>query len=180
MSTFLIYIQSTGRTTEVPIQTATLLQEKGYKTKLYVMSTPKLESYLGTLERYEDMYSSNPRTARATPKQAHDVVVDQLTNNLEELFNKSVFSDIRLYDRKGTKLYSSLESPSTSPKSILEKELNRKLNGKEIQPVLERIESKMIANQHQKTPEFQAIKQILQNVQPQVPPVPKSPKLPGL
>ena len=41
------------------------------------------------------------------------------------------------------KLYSSLETPSISPKETLEKELNRKVSGKEIQPTLERIEQKM-------------------------------------
>ena len=40
------------------------------------------------------------------------------------------------------KLYSSLETPSISPKETLERELNRKVSGKEIQPTLERIEQK--------------------------------------
>lgn len=57
------------------------------------------------------------------------------------------------------KLYSSLETPSISPKETLERELNRKVSGKEIQPTLERIEQKMVQNQHQETPEFKAIQQ---------------------
>ena len=77
-------------------------------------------------------------------------------NNLELLKKTGLFSDIRLYNREGGKLYSSLETPSISPKETLEKELNRKVSSKEIQPTLERIEQKMVQNQHQETPEFKA------------------------
>lgn len=135
-------IEGTGRTTDVPIQTATMLESKGYETKMYVTAVPKIESYLGTIERYETMYADDPMTARATPKQAHDIVVKNLPINLETLHKTGLFSDIRLYNREGVKLYSSLETPSISPKETLERKLNRKVSGKEIQPTLERIEQK--------------------------------------
>ena len=38
-----LVIEGTGRTTDVPIQTATMLQAKGYETKIYVMAVPKIE-----------------------------------------------------------------------------------------------------------------------------------------
>lgn len=145
-----LVIEGTGRTTDVPIQTATMLQAKGYETKMYVMAVPKINSYLGTIERYETMYADDPMTARATPKQAHDIVVKNLPTNLETLHKTGLFSDIRLYNREGVKLYSSLETPSISPKETLEKELNRKVSGKEIQPTLERIEQKMVLNKHKR------------------------------
>ncbi|HEH3516741.1 TPA: zeta toxin family protein, partial [Staphylococcus aureus] len=116
-----LVIEGTGRTTDVPIQTATMLQSKGYETKIYVMAVPKIESYLGTIERYETMYADDPMTARATPKQAHDIVVKNLPTNLETLHKTGLFSDIRLYNREGVKLYSSLETPSISPKETLER-----------------------------------------------------------
>lgn len=175
-----LVIEGTGRTTEVPIKTAEMLQSKGYQTKMYVMAVPKINSYLGTLERYESMFADDSLTARATPKQAHDIVVKNLPTNLETLHRTGLFSDIRLYDRQGTKLYSSLETPSISLKDTLENELNRKVSGKEIQPILERIEEKMIKNQHQSTPEFQAIHQKLASLQPPTPPITKTPKFPGL
>ena len=175
-----LVIEGTGRTTDVPIQTATMLQAKGYETKTYAMAVPKIESYLGTIERYETMYADDPMTARATPKQAHDIVVKNLPTNLETLHKTGLFSDIRLYNREGVKLYSSLETPSISPKETLERELNRKVSGKEIQPTLERIEQKMVQNQHQEAPEFKAIQQKLESLQPPTPPIPKTPKLPGI
>ncbi len=175
-----LVIEGTGRTTDVPIQTATMLQAKDYETKMYVMVVPKINSYLGTIERYETMYADDPMTARATPKQAHDIVVKNLPTNLETLHKTGLFSDIRLYNREGVKLYSSLETPSISPKETLERELNRKVSGKEIQPTLERIEQKMVQNQHQETPEFKAIQQKMESLQPPTPPIPKTPKLPGI
>ena len=45
-------IEGTGRTTDVPIQTATMLESKGYETKMYVTAVPKIESYQ---ERLNDM-----------------------------------------------------------------------------------------------------------------------------
>ena len=100
--------------------------------------------------------------------------------SLETLHKTGLFSDIRLYNREGVKLYSSLETPSISPKETLERELNRKVSGKEIQPTLERIEQKMVQNQHQEAPEFKAIQQKLESLQLPTPPIPKTPKLPGL
>ncbi|MDU3814540.1 MAG: zeta toxin family protein [Klebsiella grimontii] len=123
-------IEGTGRTTDVPIQTATMLESKGYETKMYVTAVPKIESYLGTIERYETMYADDPMTARATPKQAHDIVVKNLPINLETLHKTGLFSDIRLY-----------------------------------------IEQKMVQNQHQETPEFKAIQQKMESLQPPTPPI---------
>ena len=50
------------------------------------------------------MYADDPMTARATPKQAHDIVVKNLPTNLETLHKTGLFSDIRLYNREGVKL----------------------------------------------------------------------------
>ncbi len=61
-----LVIEGTGRTTDVPIQTATMLQSKGYETKMYVTAVPKIESYLGTIERYETMYADGMATVFLT------------------------------------------------------------------------------------------------------------------
>ena len=43
---------------------------------------------LGTIERYETMYADEPMTARATQKQAHDIVVKKV---LLQSFPKNLF-----------------------------------------------------------------------------------------
>ncbi len=49
---------------------------------MYVMAVPKINSYLGTIERYETMYADDPMTARATPKQAHEVLLQSFSIKL--------------------------------------------------------------------------------------------------
>ena len=44
---------------------------------------------------------------------------------------------------------------------------------------MERIEQKMVQNQHQETPEFKAIQQKLESLQLPTPPLPPPPPLPG-
>ncbi|WP_285400371.1 zeta toxin family protein [Lysinibacillus sp. fls2-241-R2A-57] len=120
-------IEGTLRTVETPIKTATDLKEKGYEVSLYVMAVSKDLSYLGTLERYEAMYLKEPQTARSTDKAIHDTVVSNLPNNLDTLFKGDIFTDISLFTREGTKVYSSAETPSISPKQVVNEALNQEL-----------------------------------------------------
>ena len=115
--------------------TVTKLQNRGYEANLYVMAVPRIESYLGTLARYEDQFSLSPRTARATTKEAHDVVVRQLPDNLDFLYKQRLFKEIRLYNRKGNKLYSSLDN-------------NTLLNS------IDSVINKMEINHHTTTPQY--------------------------
>ena len=77
------------------------------------------------------------------------------------------------------KLYSRLETPSISPKETLERELNRKVSGKEIQPTLERIEQKCFKINTKKPLNLKQFNK-MESLQPPTPPIPKTPKLPGL
>lgn len=163
-----LIIEGTGRTTEVPIHTAEMLQSKGYETNLYTMAVPKIQSYLGTIERYESMYLTDSLTARATPKQAHDIVVENLPINLEVLHKTGLFSEIRLYNREGESLYSSLETHSISPKNILHDELNRHVSSQSLLQTLEKIEKRMIHNQHQETSEFEFVSQHLDELKKEI------------
>ena len=145
---FDLIIEGTLRTVEVPMATVTKLQNRGYEASLYVMAVPRIESYLGTLARYEDQFSLSPRTARATTKEAHDVVVRQLPDNLDFLYKQRLFKEIRLYDRKGNKLYSSLENLNESPKKIITEILNRKLDNNTLLNSIDSVINKMEINHH--------------------------------
>lgn len=151
---FDLIIEGTLRTVEVPMATVTKLQNRGYEASLYVMAVPRIESYLGTLARYEDQFSLSPRTARATTKEAHDVVVRQLPDNLDFLYKQRLFKEIRLYDRKGNKLYSSLENLNESPKKIITEILNRKLDNNTLLNSIDSVINKMEINHHTTTPQY--------------------------
>lgn len=118
-------IEGTLRTVNVPLKTADQLIDKGYTVNLYVMAVAKELSYLGTLERYENMFSVDPLNARFTDKAIHDNVVSNLPNNIDTLFKSNKFTDIRLFQRDGSNVFSLSETPTESPKSFLDEILNQ-------------------------------------------------------
>lgn len=142
-------IEGTLRTVETPTKTATNLKEKGYEVSLYVMAVSKDLSYLGTLERYESMYLTDPQTARSTDKAIHDTIVSNLPDNLNELFKSNHFADISLFTREGTKVYSSVETPSISPKEVISNALNEKPRSDVLLNKIERIINLGKQNNHQ-------------------------------
>ena len=83
------------------------------------------KSYLGTLLRYEQMITKG-KTPRMTPKEHHDLVVNNIGNNLEIIYNSKIFDNIKLFDRENNLLYNYKESPGINPKDIIDKEFKRK------------------------------------------------------
>ena len=57
-----------------------------------------------------------------TPKEHHDLVVNNIGDNLEIIYNSKAFDNIKLFDRENNLLYNYKENPDISPKNILEKE----------------------------------------------------------
>lgn len=102
-----LLIEGTLRTTQVPRQTAQLLGSKGYQVSLAVIGTKPELSYLSTLIRYEELYAIAPNQARATPKEHHDGIVENLVDNLSELEREQLFDCIQIYQRDRTCIYDS-------------------------------------------------------------------------
>ena len=92
-------IEGTLRTTTVPINTCNLLKSKGYNLELDIMATKEKVSYLSTQLRYYNFLSKG-MIARATPKEHHDMVVKSICTNLNEIYNKKVFDDIKIFNRE--------------------------------------------------------------------------------
>ncbi|WP_303972503.1 type II toxin-antitoxin system toxin PezT [Streptococcus merionis] len=102
-----LLIEGTLRTTQVLCQTAQLLNSKGYQVSLAVIGTKPELSYLSTLIRYEELYTIDPNQARATPKEHHDGIVENLVDNLKELESEQLFDQIQIYQRDRTCIYDS-------------------------------------------------------------------------
>lgn len=79
---------------------------------------PKL-SYLSTLIRYEELYAIDPTQARATPKEYHDGIVENLVDNLKELESDKLFDQIQIYQRDRTCIYDS-ETDEGSAAEVLQ------------------------------------------------------------
>lgn len=114
-----LLIEGTLRTTQVPRQTAQLLASKGYQVSLAVIGTKPELSYLSTLIRYEELYAIDSNQARATPKEHHDGIVENLVDNLRELESEKLFERIQIYQRDRTCIYDS-ESDEGSVAEVLQ------------------------------------------------------------
>ncbi len=102
-----LLIEGTLRTVDVPKKTAQLLKNKGYEVQLALIATKPKLSYLSTIIRYEEMYASNPNQARATPKEHHDLIVNNLVENTHQLEQLGIFEQIQIYQRDRTCVYDS-------------------------------------------------------------------------
>ena len=114
-----LLIEGTLRTVDVPKKTAQLLKSKGYEVQLALIATKPKLSYLSTLIRYEELYAINPNQARATPKEHHDGIVENLVDNLKELESDKFFDQIQIYQRDRTCIYDS-ETDEGSAAEVLQ------------------------------------------------------------
>ena len=139
-------IEGTGRTYEVPRNTADLLASKGYKIEMGVIAARPEVSLLSTIKRFFQMESNNT-VPRATAIEAHDIVVENLPENLNKLYNTPSISRIRIMDREAVLLYDSAESNS-SPGDALFDYWSRPWTDVELHTVLSEIETlKVIESQ---------------------------------
>ena len=122
-----LVIEGTLRTSETPLKTQQELSKKGYQVEMAVIQVRPEVSYLGTLTRYEEMIKLGLQP-RATLKKDHQVVVDNIANNLSKLYNTKVFSNIRIYNRENECLYSMKETPNIDPGTLISKEFQRILS----------------------------------------------------
>lgn len=114
-----LLIEGTLRTIQVPRKTAQLLASKGYQVSLAVIGTKPELSYLSTLIRYEELYAVEPTQARATPKEHHDRIVENLVDNLRKLESEQLFDQIQIYQRDRTCVYDS-ETDKGSAAEVLQ------------------------------------------------------------
>ena len=146
-----IILEGTLRTSELPIKEAKGFKENGYSVELYVVVVKPEKSYLGTLQRYEEMIAKG-RVPRMTPKEHHDLVVSSIGNNLETIYNSKTFDNIKLFDRENNLLYNYKESPNVNPKDILNKEFNRVWKKEEIEKFKEKWENLIKVMENRKVP----------------------------
>ena len=132
-----LIIEGTLRTAELPLKEARAFKKAGYEVELNVVVVKPEKSRLGTLERYEAMLKQG-KVPRMTPKEHHDLVVNNIGNNLEIIYNSKAFDNIKLFDRGNNLLYNYKENPDINPKDILNKEFNREWKKEEIEEFKEK------------------------------------------
>ena len=146
-----LIIEGTLRTAELPLKEANAFKKADYKVELNVVVVKPEKSRLGTLERYEAMLKQG-KVPRMTPKEHHDLVVNNIGNNLEIIYNSKAFDNIKLFDRENNLLYNYKESPNVNPKDILNKEFNRVWKKEEIEKFKEKWKNLIKVIENRKSP----------------------------
>ena len=146
-----LIIEGTLRTAELPLKEANAFKKAGYNVELNVVVVKPEKSRLGTLERYEAMLKQG-KVPRMTPKEHHNLVVNNIGNNLEIIYNSKAFDNIKLFDRENNLLYNYKESPNVNPKDILNKEFNRVWKKEEIKDFKEKWENLIKIMETRKAP----------------------------
>lgn len=146
-----LIIEGTLRTAELPLKEASAFKKAGYEVELNVVVVKAEKSRLGTLERYEAMLKQD-KVPRMTPKEHHDLVVNNIGNNLEIIYNSKAFDNIKLFDRENNLLYNYKEIQDINPKNILEKEFNREWKKEEIKDFKEKWENLIKIMETRKAP----------------------------
>ena len=85
-----LIIEGTLRTAQLPLKEADRFRKLGYEVELHVLVVKPEKSYLGTLLRYEEMIKWG-KIPRMTPKEHHDLVVKNIGDNLEIIYNSKAF-----------------------------------------------------------------------------------------
>ena len=154
-----VILEGTLRKAELPIREAKDFKENGYSVELWVVAVKPEKSYLATLQRYEEMIV-RCRIPRMTPKEHHDLVVNDIGDNLEIIYNSKAFDNIKLFDRENNLLYNYIENLDISPKNILENEFNREWKIEEIKKFEEKWENliKMVENREASLEEIAQLK----------------------
>lgn len=94
-----LIIEGTFRTAQVPINTLKTLKENGYNTNVMIQICTKEISWDSCLERYEKMLKINPSEARYTPKEHHDLVIQNLAKNIKEVQNSDLVDRLQIFTR---------------------------------------------------------------------------------
>lgn len=146
-----LIIEGTLRTADVPLNTCQLLKNKDYEVELHIVSVKKEISYESTILRYEN----NVRFGlipRSTSEEHHDKVVNAICDNLDVIYNKNVFDDIKLFDRDGNTLYN-LED-GVSPVLIEYNKLFGNWSKEEINSYKETIDTIVSLKKERKAPDL--------------------------
>ena len=122
-----LLIEGTLRTVEVPRKTSEILRNKGYTVQLALIATKPELSYLSTVIRYEELFAINPEQARATPKEYHDRIVENLVQNTQLLEQIGLFERIQIYQRDRNCIFDSKED-TISAATVLQEVLFGKWN----------------------------------------------------
>lgn len=115
-----LIIEGTLRTAEAPLKTAALLRERGYSVSLALMAVKPEISLVSCQLRYEEMRQAGT-TPRATDPTHHNLIIQQIVDNLEALEESGFFESVYLYARSQQCIFPREGFDGTASEALREK-----------------------------------------------------------
>ena len=112
-----LVIEGTLRTSDVPVKTATLLRDRGYRTSLAIMAVKPEISLVSCQIRYEMMRIAGT-TPRSVDPEHHNKIVRDIADNLSTLEQSGLFEDVRLYNRSAECLFPAVDARPTASETL--------------------------------------------------------------
>ena len=124
-----IILEGTFRTAEIPLREMDNFRKHGYAVDVAICTCPKDVSWRSTIERgdletSENLKNNDNRPGRYTPKEHHDLVVENLAANADTIYQSGKFRTYEVYNREGL-LYSNRTNLNEKPGKYIQQELNR-------------------------------------------------------
>lgn len=123
-----VIIQGTGRNFTTPYKTAYNLKEKGYNIDVYIVACPVKVSTASIFKRYYEMFA-NGEIGRFSNIEHTKVVLENLPENIDKLYQTGLFNHMYIVNRDGEYLWDNLAGEK--PSEVLIREFTRPLTAKE-------------------------------------------------
>lgn len=94
-----IIVEGTFRRAQTPLDTLRFFKEYGYSTHVLIQTCSKKVSLESCLEHYNKMLKINPKEARYTPQEHHDLVCKNLAKNILQVYESNLANTFRIYIR---------------------------------------------------------------------------------
>lgn len=111
-------IESSMKSPHTAFQNYEILSPQGYVIEAQIMATPKEVSWQGVNDRYHEQLAKGEQ-ARMVSKEFHDMVVDNISNSLDEIYRSGKMSNILIYNRDRKCLYNMQNTPDLNPSQFL-------------------------------------------------------------
>lgn len=112
-----LVIEGTLRTSDVPLKTAALLRDRGYRVSLALMALKPEISLVSCQLRYEQMRIAGTEP-RAVDPAHHLSIVEGIADNLKVLEGSGMFDDVSLYARSEKCLFSSASGEGRASEAL--------------------------------------------------------------
>lgn len=151
-----LIIEGTFRTANTPLKTLDILKSKGYETHIAIIATPARISRASCLERYKKQFLAEPKMARFTDPKDHDIVLENIVANVNEVFLSGKADFISLYTRDEI-LYNNVKFEAKNANEII-KNISTDLNQNLGLELYEKMKDMIAFNEKKELKELDSIK----------------------